>query len=423
MDDLASLELLSLVSKVTSELQNHLGINDKTLAEFVIAQHSQCQSLSDFQAKMEEVEAGMFPRSLLESVDRLIITMHPKHKGIANGHSTGAQVYGGGKMLDEVEKKTRIFKGLAVPDKEQQWEDEPLDSQVKAGPLTGALDDTFAMLEGLAGKGTNPLNGAKNRKRSRSPDDVDVGRIRRGKEKFRSRSRSLSRERLGRHRRDRGHSYNEEYSARTNGHRIKDSSYHDGRGGRKQGHRHDEDDVFMRPPTPEIDNALKIFKVYNGTVGGIKPFGVFVSLQGVKGKADGLVHVSAMQQGARVNDPSDLVSQGQSVKVKVVSIESGPKGPRIGLSMKEVDQVTGRDLIPQKRLASGANMERLDGMGPETNDNDRYGSLTSDVPVVEGEMNRKRMRQKKRMTSPERWEIKQLIASGAISALDYPEID
>lgn len=91
--------------------------------------------------------------------------------------------------------------------------------------------------------------------------------------------------------------------------------------------------------------------------------------------------------------------------------------------MKEVDQVTGRDLLPQKRIASGANMERLDGMGPETNGNDRYGNLTSNVPIIEGDMNGKPMRQKKRMASPERWEIKQLIASGAISALDYPDID
>jgi ATP-dependent RNA helicase DHX8/PRP22 len=37
MGDLESLELLSLVSKVTSELQNHLGISDKIPAEFVVA--------------------------------------------------------------------------------------------------------------------------------------------------------------------------------------------------------------------------------------------------------------------------------------------------------------------------------------------------------------------------------------------------
>ena len=48
MDDLASLELLSLVSKVTSELQNHLGISDKTLAveqqESIQARVTTCHS-------------------------------------------------------------------------------------------------------------------------------------------------------------------------------------------------------------------------------------------------------------------------------------------------------------------------------------------------------------------------------------------
>ena len=421
MDDLASLELLSLVAKVTSELQNHLGIHDKTLAEFVIAQHSQCQSLPKFHAKMEEMGAD-FPKSLVESIDRLILTMHPRHKGKANGHSTGTQIHGDGPRLDDVEKKTRIFKGLAVPDREQQWGDETLESDTKNAPLTGDLDDTFAMLEGLAGRGANPLNGVNKRKRSRSPDDVDGDRSRRRKDRFRSRSRSCSRGKHSRHRRSGGRRYDEDHSASANGHHAQYSDDRPGRKSREKGHRYDEDN-FKRPPTPEIDDAPKIFKVYKGAVSGVKPFGAFVSLQGVKGKVDGLVHVSAMQEGARVNDPSDLVSQGQSVRVKVVSIEPGPKGPRIGLSMKEVDQVTGRDLVPQKRLASGANMERLDGKGPETNGNDRYGSLTSDIPVIEGELNGKRTRQKKRMTSPERWEIKQLIASGAISALDYPDID
>lgn len=63
MDDLESLELLSLVSKVTSELQNHLGISDKTLAEFVIAQHVQCNSLEEFEKKLEGMGAD-FPAEL-----------------------------------------------------------------------------------------------------------------------------------------------------------------------------------------------------------------------------------------------------------------------------------------------------------------------------------------------------------------------
>ncbi|PKY51293.1 hypothetical protein RhiirA4_407318 [Rhizophagus irregularis] len=35
LDELQKLEYLSLVSKITSELVNHTGINDKTLGELV----------------------------------------------------------------------------------------------------------------------------------------------------------------------------------------------------------------------------------------------------------------------------------------------------------------------------------------------------------------------------------------------------
>ena len=391
--------MLSLVSKVTSELQNHLGINEKTLAEFVIAQHSECASLPEFKAQLEAMGAE-FPQSLVESIDRLILTMHPKHKNKrkSNEENDSPDEFHG---LNDVEKKTRIFKGLAMPDREQQWDDDL--TVTKKDANLGALDDTFALLEGLAGQNSSHRNGINGRKRSRSPgeeDEKDGGRGRRKVDKRRSRSRSYSRERQSRHgKRDHG---------TPNGYTNS-----------KKRHRYEDDDHFKRPPTPEIDDSPKLLKVYNGSVTGVKDFGAFVNIQGVKGKVDGLVHVSAMQEGVRVNHPSDLVSRGQPVKVKIMSIE----GNRIGLSMKEVDQITGRDLAPQKRLASGANMERLNGSGPTIERNGRYGDLISDVPVIEGEMNGNAMRNKKRMTSPERWEIKQLIASGAISALDYPDID
>ena len=412
MDDLASLELLSLVSKITSELQNHLGINDKTLAEFVIAQHSRCQSLDEFRSQMEAMGAE-FPQSLVESIDRLILTMHPKHKGKLKGEKRSGDA-GRDAGLD-VDKKTRIFRGLAMPDKEQQWEDDP---EPDAGNgTTDAYDDTFAALESLAGK---PKESQMNhgRKRSRSPDDD--GKIRKKKElrRSRSRSRSHSRERH-RHRRRRNSSSEEDFPKRANGHIERGSRHQNDYKSTRRRHRDEEDNFFRKPPIPEIDDAPKLYKVYDGVVTGVKDFGAFVNLQGVKGKVDGLVHISALQEGARVNHPSDLVSRSQPVKVKVVSIQ----GSRIGLSMKEVDQVTGRDLTPQKRLASGANMERLDGTGIETNGGSRYGGLSSEVPVMEGDMNGKDMRNKKRMTSPERWEIQQLIASGAISAAEYPDIN
>ena len=403
MDDLESLELLSLVSKVTSELQNHLGINDKTLAEFVIAQHSTCHSLQSFKSHMDTMGAE-FPQSLLESIDRLILTMHPKFRSKRNGESAGKVNPNGEEFLDEVEKKTRIFKGLAMPDQEPQVEDyQPEVNKDHVGKPAG-LDDTFAELEELALIATERRNGENGTKRRRSPLVDDYRNSRRRKE--RHRSRSLSPE----PRRKRSHGRAHESEASRNGNHDGEISRHNRYGNSRRRHRGDDDDHFKRPPTPEIDDTPKLFKIYNGIVIGVKDFGAFVNLQGVKGKVDGLVHVSAIQEGARVNHPSDLVSRNQAVMVKVISIQ----GNRIGLSMKEVDQTTGRDLVPQKRLASGANMERLDGSGPAT---------SGEVTVIEGDMGGKPMRNKKRMTSPERWEIKQLIASGAISALDYPDID
>ena len=64
MDDLENLEFLSLVSKITSEIHNHLGLSDKTLAEFIIDQHSQCKSLEQFKEKLESLGAD-FPNSLI----------------------------------------------------------------------------------------------------------------------------------------------------------------------------------------------------------------------------------------------------------------------------------------------------------------------------------------------------------------------
>ncbi|KAL2006291.1 hypothetical protein VTN00DRAFT_9945 [Thermoascus crustaceus] len=416
MDDLRSLELFSLVSRVTSELQNHLGINDKTLAEFVIDQHLKCSSFAEFKSTLEAMGAD-FPQSLMESIDRLVLTMHPKHKTKQTVANDSTEKNSDMDALDALEKKARIFKGLTMPDKEPTWDDEdaapPKNPADEEDARAGAMDDTFAMLEGLAGKAREERNGANgersSRKRSRSPDYDEYNGRRR--DKYRSRSRSRSRGRYDRRRDD-----VDEFGRSMAKHKSRDDDYYsNGHSERRRRRNRDEDeDYFRRPPTPELDDEPVLYKVYDGRVTGVKDFGAFVNLLGVRGKVDGLVHVSAMQEGARVNHPSDLVSRGQPVKVKVISIQ----GSRIGLSMKEVDQVTGRDLVPQRRIASGANMERLDGASAR----DRYGNLSSEVPVIE-DADDKPMKNRKRLTSPERWEIKQLIASGAVSAADYPDID
>lgn len=414
MDDLQSLELFSLVSRVTTELQNHLGVNDKTLAEFVIDQHLKCQNFSEFKGFLESMGAD-FPQSLMESVDRLVLTMHPKYKSATkNEYRDRNGQDGEANGLNDVEKKAKVFKGLAMPDKEQHWDDAgAIEAENSTNdPKSGAMDDTFAMLEGLAGKAREEKSGHSSRKRSRSPDgdDYDRGRSRKGR--YRSRSRSLSRSGKKTHK-ESVDEFGRSLGDNDNG-RRKESGRR-----RRRSDLDDDAGYFKRPPTPELDDKPTLYKVYGGKVTGVKDFGAFVNLIGVKGKVDGLVHVSAMQEGARVNHPSDLVSRGQAVKVKVVSIQ----GTRISLSMKEVDQVTGRDLVPQRRIASGANMERLNGTGADDDEGDRYGNLSSSVPIMEGDSDGKPQRSRKRLNSPEIWEIKQLIASGVASATDYPDID
>lgn len=400
------------MSRITGELQNHLGVNDKTLAEFVIDQHLSCGSFAEFKKTLEDMGAE-FPQSLMESIDRLVLTMHPKYKSKKTetaGESIGDDDMD---MLGALEKKARVFKGLAVPDKAPSWEEEERNAVDESNAKADAMDDTFAMLEGLAGKvqGDNGRSTRDERKRrSRSPDydDYDRGRSRHNRYRSRSRSRSV--------RRSRRDDDVDEFGRSLGKYSSRDEKYRNGHGERRRKRdRYDDDDDFRRRPPVELDDQPILYKVYEGRVTGVKDFGAFVNLQGVKGKVDGLVHVSAMQEGVRVNHPSDLVSRGQPLKVKVVSIQ----GSRIGLSMKEVDQVSGMDLVPQRRLASGANMERIDGSSA---DDDRYGNLSSDVPVIEDTDGRP-MRSRKRLTSPERWEIKQLIASGAVSAADYPDID
>ncbi|WP_197918295.1 polyribonucleotide nucleotidyltransferase [Thiosulfatihalobacter marinus] len=82
--------------------------------------------------------------------------------------------------------------------------------------------------------------------------------------------------------------------------------------------------------------------VYTGKVVKIVDFGAFVNFFG---KRDGLVHVSQIEN-RRLNHPSDVLKEGQEVKVKLLGFDDRGK---VRLSMKVVDQETGEELPPQPR--------------------------------------------------------------------------
>ena len=80
----------------------------------------------------------------------------------------------------------------------------------------------------------------------------------------------------------------------------------------------------------------EVGEVYEGKVVAVKDFGAFVNFFGAK---DGLVHVSQMAE-ERVKHPKDVVSEGQTVWVKLLGFDDRGK---VRLSMKVVDQETGKE--------------------------------------------------------------------------------
>ncbi|KQV62235.1 MULTISPECIES: polyribonucleotide nucleotidyltransferase [unclassified Caulobacter] len=93
-----------------------------------------------------------------------------------------------------------------------------------------------------------------------------------------------------------------------------------------------------------ITDEAEVGKIYDGKVVKVVDFGAFVNFFGAK---DGLVHVSQISN-ERVAKPSDVLKEGQAVKVKLLGFDDRGKTK---LSMKVVDQETGEDLSKKAELA------------------------------------------------------------------------
>jgi polyribonucleotide nucleotidyltransferase len=92
-----------------------------------------------------------------------------------------------------------------------------------------------------------------------------------------------------------------------------------------------------------IANDPEVGHIYEGTVVKVVEFGAFVNFFGSK---DGLVHISQLAKG-RVAKSSDVVKEGEKVKVKLLGFDDRGK---VRLSMRLVDQETGEDLEGKEKL-------------------------------------------------------------------------
>jgi len=105
-----------------------------------------------------------------------------------------------------------------------------------------------------------------------------------------------------------------------------------------------------------IASEPEVGHIYDGTVVKVMDFGAFVNFFGAK---DGLVHISQLAP-RRVNKVTDVVKEGDKVKVKLLGMDERGK---VRLSMKAVDQATGEDLEAKQKAEAAAGAEQQQAAG------------------------------------------------------------
>uniref|UniRef100_A0A914WHZ1 RNA helicase n=1 Tax=Plectus sambesii TaxID=2011161 RepID=A0A914WHZ1_9BILA len=396
------LEHLSLVSKICTELENHLGLNDKDVAEFIIDLANKNGTFNTFKKSLEaQGLAEQFDDSFIANLLRLIQHMQPKRAAAIKGDGDAKPCV----ISDAKEELREKLPALAMPD-----------------DRTG-VRAMMEELEGLLPKVKDEVLNKEVKKEARSPEPEKEDKSRRRR---RSRSGSRDRKRRSRSRdRDRDRDKDRRQRSRSRDRSNRDSrDDRDRRGGRDRRssrsrspvRRRSRERERERPPPErrrEIPEEPVVGEIYDGRVSSIQPFGAFVHLEGIRKKMDGLVHISQLKN-ERVQSPADVVNRGQKVKVKVLKYLNN----RVSLTMKEVDQTTGEDLNPREPSPDAdAIMEA-----------DRDAARNPDRPApkigsaFDGSASGSAKRHK-RLSTPERWELKQLMAGGGMSTVEMPDFD
>lgn len=419
--DLQKLEYLSLIHKVCTELESHVGCNDKVLAEFITELGRKSETVDEFDKKLKENGAELpdyFVRTLLKII-HAILPPEPESDN---------------KPSDEGKKKP--FMALSIADDREHIKN--MEREIEQEAKKKERDQSRDRGEKDRDAGGRGRDRDRNRdsgrdRKSRYRDEEQDRDKDRDRDRERDRERDKRRDSYRDERDGDGYSRDDRRRDRDDGETSDYSRYRSknrDRGSRDQRDEYDGTDDVMddggddgenrgenygrRQDGHRRSNEPELFRVYAGRVSRVMDTGCFVQLNDFRGK-EGLVHISQIAN-KRVANAKDVVKRDQQVFVKVISVS----GQKMSLSMRDVDQNTGKDLLPMKRSsedeASRANPSSANP-GPST----RTG--LSGITIVEEDENVPSRRPLKRMSSPERWEAKQLIASGVLDVREFPMYD
>lgn len=90
-----------------------------------------------------------------------------------------------------------------------------------------------------------------------------------------------------------------------------------------------------------MEKVPDLYEIFEGEVATVTDYGAFIKIPGCR--KQGLVHKTQMSS-SRVELPSEIMDVGDKVWVKVIGCETKDGKEKISLSMKVVNQGTGKDL-------------------------------------------------------------------------------
>jgi len=328
MTTLAALAELALVNKVTKELENHLGIGDKTLAEFVIALARESSSWESFRSALANAGADVSEAFAMT-------------------------------LLDVVRRGASASRGRA---------------SAEATVESAKVSANAQRSEGLSAK-----------------DDT-------------ARAKALTRELYG----DRDVMENAADDPRLNARALAS----DGAPSRASAQTREEIEK-TREGEPEVG------KIYRGRVTNVLDFGAFIELAEFKRTFEGLARADALSERT-LRSAKDGARVGERVWVKVLSRQ----GTKMSLAMKGVDQITGEELASARATFGGSRSNPAPRtLPPLPEASSSLRGLSGIIVGADDVGANSRKRPVKRLSSPELWEARQLIASGVLKVQDYPQFD
>jgi len=139
---------------------------------------------------------------------------------------------------------------------------------------------------------------------------------------------------------------------------LEESFFDHGKEDRKRKSFFHEDNNSNNKRGKQQQDRLDLYTIHRGTISKIMEHGVIVQLNDPQ-RTEGMVY-TAHVSSQRIQHPSHAmpkgsISRGKSVYCKVISTT-----PKLLLSIKDVDQASGRDLMPHRVMAGGGGLKLED---------------------------------------------------------------